>query len=328
MTVRDEREMLRSNLRYHHFAGVTRCYVYDDGSADGTPETVADLPYVELHPSIDGMTAPVPSHLRDVDEASRQAFPYRQLLNVMDATARASAAGAAWLVAIDADELVAVELARAVPDGLRDLLGSQERRVEAVIFPTLEVVQRRARYADVMAEETLFKRPDIDIMRETYDPFEKRVRTVRAVYGHKQGKTAVRVSTDVVPINNHRFSTLGGSPLRAVEAGHLLHYYSHDWVAFVRKFRLMKDHPDHHVRGDRVVLQKRLWRDVVNRSGLDDNGLREYYERWVMFSDADVRRMSGRGWRPWRTPAFIEVTSARDTLRQIAGRSEAAGAPQ
>jgi len=39
------------------------------------------------------------------------------------------------------------------------------------------------------------------------------------------------------------------------------------------------------VYGNPVVFQKRLWRDVVNRLGWTDEELRDYFARWLMFSD-------------------------------------------
>lgn len=317
MTVRDERDLLRSNLLYHHFIGVDRCYIYDDGSVDGTRESVQDLPFVEIRPSTDGWQAPVPSHFGDVLEESRGQFAYRQLLNVMDATARAAADGVSWLLAIDADELVAIELKGVSPQILATRLDRLGPQVEGVVFATLEVLQRRLRYDDVLTQETLFKRIQTDATRETYDPFAKVTRRVRVVYGHRAGKMAIRVAPDVVPHSAHRFTRRDGTALRTVGLGHLLHYYSHDWAAFVRKFRLMKDHLDHHVHGDRVVMQKRLWRDVVNRAGLDDEQLRDYYARWVMFDEASVASLSRRPRLPWRGAAVVEVTTVRDTLLQL-----------
>ena len=81
------------------------------------------------------------------------------------------------------------------------------------------------------------------------------------------------------------------------------------------------------IDGRTVVLQKRLWRDVVNRSGMSDDELRDYYERWVMFDDDQLAALRGRKIFPFgRGPSLAEVTSAADALRWI--DAEEAGAPQ
>jgi len=45
-TVKNEQALLRRNLLYHHYLGVDEGYVYADDPADGTIQTVADLPFV------------------------------------------------------------------------------------------------------------------------------------------------------------------------------------------------------------------------------------------------------------------------------------------
>src|SRR4029079_10470401 len=161
-------------------------------------------------------------------------------------------------------------------------------------------------YADVYSEETLFKRGNVTSRRKTYDPFQKKTEEVEIVYGHSVGKSAVRLGAGAIPATVHRFTRADGQALTSTEAGHLLHYYCHSFEAFVSKFHLMKDHPDRHVRGDKVVLQKRLWRDVLNLSCFDDAAWRDYYQRWVMFGPDDVARLSQpTGWGPLRQPPVI-----------------------
>jgi hypothetical protein len=80
----------------------------------------------------------------------------------------------------------------------------------------------------------------------------------------------------------------------------------------------MHHHPDQHVDGRTVVIQKRLWRDVVNKSGMSDDELRDYYERWVMFSDEQIRQLRAARRSFFRSkPALVEVTSASDALKSI-----------
>ncbi len=303
MTVRDEREFLRKNLLYHHFLGVTQFYIYDDGSQDGTLETVADLPYVTARPTVALSEVSVGP---DLDMAVRKYATdhvARQMLNSAHAMDLAREAGASWLLGFDADELICIDRQKALPGALATFLNAQPASVDVVTFRPLEAVQRKAHYDDVMTEETLFKIASAGAMHETYDPFTKRVHQIDAVYGHKAGKQAVRTTIESIPYSVHRFRAPGGRKLRDIEKGDLLHYYAPDFESFVRKFHVMKDHPDTHVDGRTVVIQKRLWRDVVNKSGMSEDELRDYYQRWVMFNEDQQGKLQGGRSLFWQAKA-------------------------
>ena len=165
---------------------------------------------------------------------------------------------------------------------------------------------------------------------KTFDPFTSTTHMVRGVYGHTLGKGAARLSADLRPATVHRFRRRGGARARSTDLGWLLHYYCHTFEAFVRKFRLFRDHPDIHLRGHEVQLQKRLWRDVVNRSGMSDEELRDYFERWVQFDDEEIARLRHRrrfGVLP-QAPAIVEVTAARDAFAQMRSEAQGAQAPE
>ncbi len=318
MTVRDEVEFLRSNLLYHRHLGVKAAYVYDDGSTDGTPDSVADLDFVRLGRTVDASSLP-PELRTDADDAPDRYVTSRQNINTLDAMRQAREDGIDWLLAIDADELACVDLAKQPAGALARGFATVPDEVEAVVLRPLEIVQRRLSYDDVMAQETLFKRADVGLRHRTFDPFSQTFHRVRGVYGHTAGKSAARLSADLRPATVHRFRRRDGSKARSVDGGWLLHYYCHSFEAFVRKFRLFRDHPDVHLRGHEVQLQKRLWRDVVNRSGMSEDELRDYYQRWVMFSDAEIaglRRDSWLGLVP-RRPAVVEVTAGRETFAEL-----------
>jgi len=309
--------MLRSNLLYHRFMGVERCYVFDDGSTDETLDSVADLNFVIARPAVSASEVPPIAGTAELLPRYDSHFAARQLLNIAFTVPVAREAGFDWLVAIDADEFVIVDRRRALPDGLPQLLQAQPRARETVTFRPLEVVQRRVSYDDVLADETLFKRTGTRARRATWDPFSQRQVRVPISYGHRAGKQAVRLDIDCTPYTSHRFTRPDGAPLRTAVVGELAHYYTHDADAFIRKFRLMSDHPDRHARGGAVDIQKRLWRDVVNRGGLSDSELKAYFERWLMFNQAEVERMSKRSRWPGLEPALVEVTSIRDALSQV-----------
>jgi hypothetical protein len=328
MTVRDEREFLRKNLLYHRFLGVSRFYIYDDGSQDDTLSTVRDLPYVTTRSSVAVSEVEVTPDLAVAARKHTTDHVARQMLNSAHAMGLARQEGAAWLIGFDADELIAVDRRRATPGALAELLAAQPASADVVTFLPLEAVQRKASYRDVMTEETLFKVANAGATRQTYDPFTKQMHDIDAVYGHKAGKQAVRTTIESIPYSVHRFRAPGGRKLRAVEKGELLHYYAPDFEQFVRKFRVMKDHPDTHVDGRTVVIQKRLWRDVVNKSSMTEDELRDYYEKWVMFTDEQQQKMRGKRGLLGRKPALVEVTSAAEALKGIeADDAAAVGSP-
>src|SRR6185436_14228951 len=166
MTVRDEQELLRSNLLYHQFIGADHVYVYDDGSTDGTLASIADLAFVTVKPTVPREQFRDRGDLATFVATYQTHLPARQALNVVDAMAAARAAGTTWLAHIDADELLAVDTHEQPPGALSDFFDSQARATEVVIFKPLEVVQRRLAYEDVLTEETLFKRGNVTSRRK------------------------------------------------------------------------------------------------------------------------------------------------------------------
>lgn len=320
MTVRNEVDVLRTNLDYHRYLGVDVMYVYDEGSDDGTPDSVRDLDGVEVGSSVDPGKFGGRSELVELVAAAPTLLTARQALNTVDAMERARAAGAEWLISIDADELVAIDLANEAPGQLAIALGEVPAPAESVVFPTLEMVQRRVEYEDVMAQETLFKRSAARrLARDVWDPFLGRARRLPVVYGHLAGKSALRLSVDAVPYSVHRFRHAGGRRLRAAVVGHLLHYYCADENAFIRKFRLIGDQPDVYLRGEPVPAQKRLWRDVVSRAGLSDDELRDYFRRWVMFDQRQLEKLTHRRLGPLpRASAVVEVLAVQRLLEAMA----------
>jgi hypothetical protein len=159
----------------------------------------------------------------------------------------------------------------------------------------------------------------VGLRHETFDPFTQRTHSVRGMYGHTAGKSAIRLSADLRPETVHRFRRSDGSRPTSTDVGWLLHYFCYSFEAFVRKFHFYRDHPDRHLHGHEVQLHKRLWRDVVNRSGMSEEELRDYYQRWVTFDDDEIARLRRRRWLGIvpRPPALVEVTSARRTFAEL-----------
>lgn len=340
MTVRNEQDLLRSNVLYHGHLGIERFYVFLDGTTDRTPDTVSDLDAVTILPSCSGETfleseANRSQHarspqLQEVVIKSASHHEARQMLNTIVALERARDEGIEWLVSLDPDELLSLDPDTTEEGALVDFLASQPPRVEAVSFPTSEVVQRRTTYENVLAEATLFKHESSWIPRPLYDPYRKQVRrhfyeprkvlglpipkrkTLSWWYGHRLGKCAARASLDLLP-RVHTFRRFDGSRLETRSAGRLLHYLLYSADDFVKKFKNYVSHPDTLVSGHALSYRKRVWIDLVNDPSFSEADLREYYDRWVAFDEDELAGMKKGGARP----EIVEVTSTGQAFRKL-----------
>lgn len=203
VTARNEARLLAGHLEYHRMLGVEQAYVYLDEAGGATLRSIQHLGWVTTgrcvlpdrfrgSPGLERFVASWESHL-----AARQA------LNVMDAMARAEAAGCEWLLSIDADELVCLDRRRTVPDGLARALASLPPEVSAVRLPNLEVVQVQRVPGLVFRDSRLFKLrggPE----RAIRDPRSDRVVCHAWFLGHGAGKSIVRLGTGAIPATVHR----------------------------------------------------------------------------------------------------------------------------
>lgn len=342
MTVRNEETLLRSNLLYHHFLGVDHFFVYADRCEDGTIASISDLPFVEVLP----MTAP--ETLKNRDGASRllnriraqpNRFTLRLTLNAFHATIEARRRGCKWLLHIDADELVSIDPHKSRPGMIRECLESVDPRIEVVRFRNCEVCQRNAEHCNVFAEETLFKTPDPRhfksrlsriiarlsrfgdhrardrTTRKIYDPFAGRNVDVAWFYGHWRGKAAARLSADVFPGNCHDFERRNGQKPREEVKDYLLHYFAYSFENFIARCRMRKHLPAANSKG---ALPKRLFIDVVNRSGYSEDELREFYERWVRFDAKEIEEHLNVA--DPAGPKIVEITGPKATFALLNGR--------
>ena len=157
-TVKNEEDLVADHIRYHSHLGGTDFLFYIDDSTDRTADILRAFPHAVIKRSA------LPPHclgqadLRWVVEKYRTHHTARQILNCHDAIAWARKNRIEWLVSIDPDELICLDKAETRKNHLAEFLASLPSHVNAVSFPSLEVIPTCMTYTQVFREARLFKR--------------------------------------------------------------------------------------------------------------------------------------------------------------------------
>lgn len=317
-TVKNERDLLRSNIEYHCRLGIDHFFVFLDGTEDNTQETINDLPFVVIQNSVDPAQYALVPELKDLIENYQEHHTARQCLNAYHALQVARNEGFDWLVSLDPDELICPHLDRLYPGQLKDFFTSITPNIELVRFQPLEVVSRRMHYENVFKEEVLFKLLGKKIKHKIYDPINSNCLKVNGFYGHSLGKSAIRTAVEAKPDTVHKFQRMNGTKLIREWHGWLLHYNCYDFNDFLKKFTNFKYRPDTFLSGNRIEFTRYLWRELVNNSNLSFDELKEYFNKWIMFHPLEVHRLLKKkafGFFPIK-PALITVSSVQKFLSE------------
>jgi hypothetical protein len=286
ITVKNEERLIRNHLLYHKAIGVDRAFVYFDNTTDNGRETIADLNFVTISNSV---RAENYAHLNYLHKFTSQACEHhtaRQCLNTYDAQTICESEKIDWLISIDADELITDSLEDS--SNLKSFFKTVPHNIEVISFKTLEVLQRRMHYQNVFAEETLFKFNRVAFYKYINNPFNFTKLKSTWWYGHEVGKSAVRISSSVIPHNVHHFIRKDRSKPLRLFAGYLLHYHIYDANDFIKKFKNFANRPNTFLSGNKVVELKLLLRDVVNKLDLEEYELKNYYKENILFGAKSV----------------------------------------
>lgn len=317
-TVRNERRLLRDNLRYHHWLGVERSFVFLDRCTDGSGDTVRDLPGVTVAESSPPAavpprfaTLPMVENILAKLESHQTA---RQMLNTLVATDWARAAGCDWIVSLDPDELLCPSWTRlASGDLLRQLQGVADA-IQAVQFLPLEVIPTRAAdRGSPFQEATRFKNrfaragdPVHAVAhrfpKRLHDPYRNQEWVSTDYLGHVAGKAAARTGRDLLPGSVHAFVAKDGSRPATLRTGWLLHYCNAGFDSFLTRFRHRRAMPAHWVSGAAVDPAERLWQAMVNDGDFTEAQLEAYFWGQLAPSEADIS-----AWRAAAPDCVVEV---------------------
>ena len=292
LTVKNEARLLRSNLLYHRAIGACEIFVYFDGTTDNGKQTISDLDYVTAQDSVKADQYQEVHFLEKFTTNAKEHHTARQCLNTYDALQQCKEKGYDWLISIDADELVCTDFNDR--SDLPNFFSQINQEVTIVNLKVREALQRQIAYDNVFAAETLFKTTHRygsrfqKITKQVYNPFLKANQRFSFWYGQHMGKGAIRVASDTIPHNVHRYKNQDGSSPNVYEAGFVLHYHAYDVQDFIKKFTNFSSHPDTFLSGQKVNDLKLLLRDVVNISGMNASELEAYFADNIMFSEAEV----------------------------------------
>ena len=122
MTVKNENELLRNNILYHNFIGVSSFYIFNDNPDHKLEEVFKDLDYVKIFPVVAKKDFENIPECRLFINKYYEHLAARQSLNVMKALELAYNDGSSWLISIDADELICPDRESAERDNLKCFL--------------------------------------------------------------------------------------------------------------------------------------------------------------------------------------------------------------
>lgn len=314
LTVKNESKLLRNNLLYHQAIGVSRAMVYFDGTTDNGKETIMDLDFVDIQDSVSSNSYQDIEYLQKFTFRALEHHTARQCLNTFDAIQKCQELGYNWLISIDADELITIDFDK--KSNLTDYFSNLEDSLEVVNFKTMEVLQQKSCFENVFSQADLFKTQKSfnsrceNIYKSIYNPVLKKNIKYSYWYGQTMGKAAIRVSSNLIPINVHRYSKINGELPKSTVDGFVLHYHAYDSKDFIKKFRNFSDHPNYFLSGNRVESLKLLLKDVVNNHGYTDEQLRDYFNKYLMFSNKEVKRLL-------RNKKFLFINRNQKPLKHV-----------
>lgn len=297
ITVKNEARLLWQNILYHLGMGVNTIFVYFDHTTDHTAATIKDIKQVVTSTSVSAEKYKDKPYLKKFWIHAEEHHTARQCLNTYDALQQCKQKGFDWLISLDADELFSTGTGGR--QSLHDFFNIERtNNFDIIQLPTLEVINRKMAYQNIMAEETLFKKQKNfkskfdQLYRNIYNPYTEKHITTSYWLGHTMGKAAINVNKDVIPFNVHRYQFVDGTKPKIHTAGNILHYHLYDFQDFLKKYDNFKDHPDTFLSGNKIDSLKSLWIKLVNDPAYDETYLRNYFKNNILFQQKDLDKLS------------------------------------
>nr|WP_321233409.1 glycosyltransferase family 2 protein [uncultured Psychroserpens sp.] len=323
ITVKNEARLLRQNVLYHLEIGIETIYVYFDGTTDNGQQLIGDIEGVVSNVSVSADTFKHLDYMQHLCSNVDKIHTARQCLNTYDAQMKCRDLGIDWLISLDADELFLTDYKH--PIGLSDFF-KPLKSFDVVQLQTLEVLSRKMAYDKVMLEETQFKLKKNfkshfnRIYFSFYNPYNKKSIMHSYWLGHNMGKLAIRVDSNTIPKNVHRYQTINETDINSTKSGYLLHYHLYDYEDFIKKYKNFKAHPNTFLSGNYIGSLKTLWRDMVNDEQFDEAYLKAYFEKYILIDQNKYKKLHHLRYLPFikrKLLAVVDVFHPKQVLESI-----------
>lgn len=156
-TVKNEEDLIAANIGFHTYVGGTDFLLFIDGSSDSTEAIARATPGTRVrHSSVPGHRRGDPRFANLVAKFDTH-HTARQILNCYEAIDWGRGHGVDWMVSLDPDELICMDKHTLRKDMLAEFLSALPDHVDAVTFPSLEVVPTGTECMDPFLECRWFK---------------------------------------------------------------------------------------------------------------------------------------------------------------------------
>jgi hypothetical protein len=311
-TVKNEEDLITQNINYHRFMGATDFFVFLDHSTDRTKDILQDIPGLRMFENLsysDLLAYNLDKPELDLGLISPRFAAHngvRQVFYANMALELCRAENIDWLINLDPDELICINLNQVEKDSLKEFFLSLDKSVGAVIFRNVEVVPTKMEPKYVY-EDRLFKNCQLDgdltglPKTEIFNPYTGAYTPAGWFWGHTSGKLAVRVLPHSYFTHlTHLFHTDG--EIKTVDF--LLHYNIFSYKQFLNKYRNFQNFPRVTSLGRPVRPLRTLLVELVNDGHFSNDYLADYYRQHILYSPEDIELI-----RKKHGSAFIEINS-------------------
>lgn len=288
MTVKNEVQFLARNLHYHRAAGVDAFYIFDDGSTDGTLDSIREMPGVHISPSVDPTDFLSHPHLGWIAEKAFKMNTGRQVLNLHVALQQARLAGHEWIISLDADELLFLKDPLGIEGSLTRYFETILPDIETVVFLPAELVPTRIHSDHPFMQNSHFRTASRKDARTIYDPYTQKDIRITNFIGHTCGKSATRTRPDIMHQTVHGFISVEHGELRQQKAKWLLHYNISSFEHFINKYSRFIGHSEAFLYGAPIEKQRALLIKLVNDPAMTKELLMAYYQNNLL---EDIERL-------------------------------------